>query len=417
MAEFYLRPLPGAEALTKFIRVCQEVMPTRAFQSFSVETSLLNPHLQMLNSAPPTWPSSAEAVLKALDERPYCRCLGITATFNTHHSSSLTLAYVVKTDRLAATISISGNNLPGTGLDVLALADSLNREFAFIRPEEIFFGTLPEAQQQQLRVYERAISELTAQVAEMQKISGQMTAENAKYFRERSEEMDRELAKRRSQIQIENDQAGAALKEAESAHETKVKAFELREGTAVRRDLAKRLREDIANNPGRAISGYTRRQRFVVHIICFALLVVFAVCIELEVTRAITTSPAAVTYLPLIGITALFGSTLWFYLRFNYIWADRMAQAELTAQKYDRDFKRADWLTELICEYTKEGKKEFPVEVAARLSHNLFTEVSWGKQNIHPGDDVVEFISRISKFRGGKDGVELDLASESEKKR
>lgn len=103
--------------------------------------------------------------------------------------------------------------------------------------------------------------------------------------------------------------------------------------------------------------------------------------------------------------------------RNNYIWADRMAQAELTTQKYARDFKRADWLTELICEYSKEGSKEFPPEVAARLAQNLFTEVQWGKQNLHPGDDVLEFLNRVSKFRSTKDGVEVELAADADKKR
>ncbi len=420
MAEFYLRPLPGAEALRKFIKVSIDLLPKARFQTLTVDTNLLSPHLQILNSVPTDWESRTAGLATVLGERDYCRCTKISASANDQQNNQarFVLEYIVNPDGISA--KVVANNLDALshlGKDPIALADAVYKEFPLIRPDEIFLNALPDAQKKQLQVYERAISDLTAQAAKMQDSAGKIAIEQAEYFRKRSEEMDKELVEKRGQLQQQYDQATQDLRSREAAFSKKVEEFELREGTAVRRDLAKRIREEIAKASDVTISSYPRSQRYIVHIVCLPVLAFLAITIGLGVERTLSKAESVGTYLPLIGITVLFATMLWFYLRFNYIWADRMAQAELTTQKYARDFKRADWLTELICEYSKEGVKEFPPEVAARLAQNLFTEVQWGKQNVHPGDDVLEFLNRVSKFRSTKDGVELELASEGDKKR
>ena len=413
MAEFYLRPPPGAEALTKFVEACAKALPQARFESLDVTTNISEPnaHLHIGGGQPGAWAQQAAALEKTLRECAFCYCTRIRAVAG--RNSQTVIEYVLENNKLAAKVVFSGVEGMATKADPIALADSLNREFAFCRPEEIFIGALPEAQQQQLRAYERAISDLTTQAAEMHRMAGELELQQAEHFRKRQEEMDGELAARRRGLQEEHDRAMAEVKERESAHQRKVEDFELREGTAVRRDLAKKLREEIAKSPAVEISRSARRPRWTVHGVCLVVLVLSA-ALAAGAYRAFLAGalPATTAYPALAGAMVIFGSTLCFYLRFNYIWADRMAQAELTARKYASDFKRADWLTELICEYAADGKREFPPEVAARLAHGLFADVRWGRQNLHPGEDIVEFASRMKKLKVARDGVEVGLGGD-----
>jgi len=332
--------------------------------------------------------------------------------------SNLLIEYLQTTDGLSAHIKMENLHVLGDTAKIVALVDVLHREFNFSHPEDISLGSPPEAQQQQLRAYERALSDLTAQTAKMKEESAKVMVEQAEYFRKRSEEMDTEVQERRQKLQSEHERAMESVKVRETAFETKVKEFELREGTAVRRDLAKRHREDIAKQLGVSISSRTLQQRLVVHCVCVVVLIGLSLLIAWGVEKILAEpgTASAARYIPLAGLTVLFGSTLWFYLRFNSLWGDRLAQAELSTQKYANDFKRADWLTELVCEYSKDAGKEFPPEVAARLAQNLFSDVRWGKQNLHPGDDVVDFLGRVSKFKSTRDGVEVELVTENDKK-
>jgi len=412
MAEFYLRPLPGSDALTKFIKVCTEAMPNTRFESLSIHTNIQSPHLQLGAGTPQEWAKQSAALAEILKKKAYCKCTKIIAVNN-----NARVEYSVEANELAAKIAFTNANTLNPGIGPVALADAFHQEFNFTGPEELFLKALPEVQQQQLRVYERAISDLTAQAARMHELAGKIAAEHADHFRKRSEQMDSEHAEKRRLLEEQKERDAQELKAREAAFNKKVEEFEMREGTAVRRDLAKKLRDEIAGAPAVKISAYPRSQRYIVHIICLPVLALLATGIALGVTRLFSTTVQIGDYLPIIGMSMFFAILLWFYLRFNYIWADRLAQAELTTQKYARDFKRADWLTELINEYSSERKGAFPPEVAARLAQNIFTDVQWSRQNVHPGDDVVDFLSRVSKFKSNREGVEIELADHADDKK
>ena len=143
MAEFYLRPPPGAEALTKFVKACAEALPQARFESLDVTTNISEPnaHLHIGGGQPGAWAQQAAALEKTLRECAFCYCTRIRAVAG--RNSQTVIEYVLENNKLAAKVVFSGVEGMATKADPIALADSLNREFAFCRPEEIFIGALP----------------------------------------------------------------------------------------------------------------------------------------------------------------------------------------------------------------------------------------------------------------------------------
>jgi hypothetical protein len=285
----------------------------------------------------------------------------------------------------------------------------LHQTFVFLRPEEISYQALPAVQQQQLRAYERALADLTEQVSRLGEKSAKVAEEQAEYFRKRSEEMDKELEAERKTLRASHQGLVDAVGEQEKALQDRVKNLDLQEHKTARRALAKSTRDAISGLQGKRPTNPVSFSEILVHAICIAVLLGCTQGIAhfvQEIIDAKNTSSSS--YVPLIGLTLIAGSTLFFYLRFLSLWAERGSLRERNNEKYAVDFNRADWLTELVFEYA-EQKKEFPPEVLAKLAQGLFTDISWNKQNIHPGDDVIEFIRNVVKLKLAKDGAEIEM--------
>lgn len=319
------------------------------------------------------------------------------------------VVYEVK-DPLAAVLTLIGlESCPG--LDPVKLCDSINEGFTIFRPEELTYGNLPDQQKEQLRAYERALADLTAQVAKVGELAGNIAERQAEYFRERSEKMDSTLEGERATLRDAHQVRLDDVARKEAALNERIQNLDLREHTTARRALAKTTREAIREVTGARAQTWLNMELYMPHLVSWVVIgacswgIVYFIG-DILANEAGTASPYS--YAPLIGLTVIGASTLFFYLRFLALWAERFALNRRIKEKYAIDFNRADWLTELVFEYNEQNRA-FPPEVMARLAQGLFSEVSWDKRNVHPGDDLLDLLQGIAKISVAKDGAVVQM--------
>lgn len=410
MPTFRLKPLPGFEPIERFLKAFPE-MPSQQVRRWHVDTSFRENHVAVENQqGAGLFVKQCEALRDVFKDRPYARCTKIAVVGNNQWS-----IYYNSPDPLTAEIMIDRLELsPGT--DPVVIVDVIAQNFALLPPSEVSFANLPQVQQNQLRAYETSLSDMKEQVAELGKTVGAIAEQQAEFLRRQTEEMAATLDTERKKLRDEQESRTKRFEEDRSAFEERVKQLDLQEHKTARRSIAKSTRDAIKQlkeEKSRAVANYFESM---VHILSLIILFGSGIGIALFVQEIIGKGNAAASsYVPLIGLSVIGGSTLFFYLRYLSIWAERSRLYDRNKEKYSVDFNRADWLTELVFEYA-EQKKEFPAELMNRLSQGLFSDMSWSKQNIHPAEDILEFVKRIGKIKVDKDGAAVEMKESDSKK-
>jgi len=195
----------------------------------------------------------------------------------------------------------------------------------------------------------------------------------------------------------------------EGEHRAKVAEFELRESTAVRRDLLKQMRKQLDLQKEIKLSHATEKKRYVIHGVCLAALLVGVAVVACF--AAIIFSKESTNWRHVAPITAgllLFGSTLVYYMRWTNAWFREHAEAEFRNKRFGGDILRASWLAELAFEWHKEEQEVLPESLITNFSRNLFVDERFADTE-HPADMVAAAVKGISKMSVGKEGVNVEM--------
>jgi hypothetical protein len=237
-------------------------------------------------------------------------------------------------------------------------------------------------------------------------------------LRKQQGDLDQRFQQRQDKLQAEVDAEKAKLAKAQEELAAKAKAFDDRESRHVRRQLLTQIEQVIEKRKALRLSDDTCRKRWPVHVVCVAGMALFAglaVAGRLGVTAGTWEWPQL---LGMIGGGLAFASTFIYYVRFNQVWLDQHANAEMETMKFEADTLRASWLTELVFEWQQSAGKEgaaFPEQLVTGFSRDLFAARPGAKSAKHPLDDVMRSLGALSRVKVGKGMLELETSAHESK--
>jgi hypothetical protein len=238
----------------------------------------------------------------------------------------------------------------------------------------------------------------------------QRTLELEAQFQARHSELETTFRERQQAVELDHQAKLKEIEERERAHAEEVKQFELRNNTAVRRDLLKEIRNKIEEQKTIKITEDTLGKRRIIHQICGGTLVLSAIAIGVfiwKVSEATTVDWKLLV--PLSTWTAIFVSTSIFYIRWNDQWFLDHAKVEFENRKFSADILRASWVAELFFEWAEKKGVSIPPELVASFTRNLFEGVT-ADSRLHPADQLTELLKQVSTLEVSKGAFKITKA-------
>ena len=412
-ATFDLRALPPVEALRKFLDFLVKTFPANlSIDAINVKSNLSENAYVIPGGDVSTAAVRAKAILEDMQLRTaYISVRKIRTTLPDQHAHRrFTFEYETQDD-IAATFAISCEEAGHFQKFVPDYAKIANSVFTFTRRAELIGANLPAAEREQLRYYERALSDLTAAVAKLGEVTTQQIERQATYLQEKSAQLDAQATARAEQQRKEYDAALAAVA-ADRASLVKEKAdLDLRRSAAVRRALLTDMRKKIEEKF--SISTETTERRGVIHTACLIAMTVGGTMMICGAAKLLLADKFDWRFTVMVwsGLV-LGGSTLVYYLRWNNHWFSTLARDEFDSRKFNLDVIRASWVAEMILEWTEVKGKPFPSQLLSAFTQGLFHPTDWQSEDHHPADDLANAVASISKFTISKDGVDIERKEE-----
>jgi hypothetical protein len=238
----------------------------------------------------------------------------------------------------------------------------------------------------------------------------QRTLELEAQFQARHSELETTFRERQQAVDLDHQAKLKAFEEREKAHTEEVKQFELRNNTAVRRDLLKEIRNKVEEQKTIKITEDTLGKRRIIHQICGSTLALAALAIGVFIWKV--SEAAAVDWkllVPLSTWTAIFVSTSIFYIRWNDQWFRDHAKVEFENRKFSADILRASWVAELFFEWAEKKGVSIPPELVASFTRNLFEGVGVDSK-LHPADQLTELLKQVSSLEVSKGAFKMTKA-------
>jgi hypothetical protein len=198
------------------------------------------------------------------------------------------------------------------------------------------------------------------------------------------------------------------IEEREKQHSEAVKQFELRNNTAVRRDLLREIRNKIEEQKTIQISEGTISKRRIIHVTCI-LTMLLSASLAAAIVWKLVGGTAALDwkfFIPLGTWTALFVTTGIYYIRWNDQWFRDHARVEFENRKFSSDILRASWVAELFFEWAEKKGISMPPDLVGSFTKNLFDPTS-SDGRLHPLDQFNDFLKQVSTVEVSKGTVKV----------
>ena len=288
-------------------------------------------------------------------------------------------------------------------------------------------------QQQILTELQGTASEITTKIADLtvstQKALLDQQVEWERSFRRREEELDANYRRRQSDLDAvakaaeeESVSRLVAREEAVVKREEETRKLreeiDLRNATAARRSNQVRIQQIIEAQSKVKLTDETTQKRYIIHVLCAFGTASFGVMAGVFLYNIVVENRGGVQWefaIPFSTGLLGFASTLIYWIKWSDSWFREHARAEFSNRKFNADATRANWLVEVLLEWSKEGRDTMPPAVLESLTKNLFSEVS-SEAPSHSSDPLQRFLGRLANIRVTAEGVELDSASKTIKK-
>jgi hypothetical protein len=182
-----------------------------------------------------------------------------------------------------------------------------------------------------------------------------------------------------------------------------------RKATVVRRELLKETLDSLDEETSIVLSDETNQKRVAINrALLFAMLlgvVLIGSTLYFE-ARPVEKNPEALLRTLAVGGLVLFGTSLWYFVRWQDRWQQTHAAAELQNRKNRKDMLRASWLAELVIETGKDDKIQLPDALLEEMSHGLFVAPNEVTVTEHPLE-VLFKRAGLDRLKIGKTGIEL----------
>jgi hypothetical protein len=402
-SRFYVKPLGPAAIIENFVAAINEFAPGTRVKGISVGTPHGSIPVIGANTPVSDIPTN-ESYKKALESLRSADFLQVHSV-NVVIAESWTLTYNNSEADPFINLRL---DMPGQEPELLdravKIGSALQHHFPLIHKAERGSLRLPPEQLEAFKFAEATIGRFAAEAAKVAQSTTKNFDEFSKIVRERVTELDARYAAKETELDARYQQKVTDLDTREAAHTENVKQFELRNNTAVRRDLLREIKSKIENQAVLKLSPGTSAKRWILHIVCGLTLLLSAGLAGAFVYKLFKAPTFDWHYLvPLTTGTLIFVSTVIFYIRWNDQWFRDHARAEMETRKFSGDILRASWLAELFFEWEQKRESEMPKELLTSFTRGLFDSPTFDGK-LHPADQLHELLKEISSLKVDKEG-------------
>lgn len=403
--EFYLTELSAAEVAISFAQVAKDMASGQRLE-LNVSTNLGVLNLNVAGTGPEFLTNDTfKKFLEKVQHRPsiYCTAGNLSGPQNT----GFALHYRERSQHVGLPCLIVERS---SNEDVaLKLTDAVTRHFKAASRPAVLGAQLPQAERDLIQYRESVVAKLESQVAMIASFSLEQVERQTEHFNKVMANLQTQYQAKQDELEKRAQEERDSLSAARKVFEEEKKQFDDRDRTHVRRALLDKLNtiiEQQKTNVG--ISPRTTRGRWAIHAVCAVTMLLGAVLAYFFAWKLIGSDKPDLRWsLPLASGTALFVSTLIYYLRWNDSWFNRLARAEFANRKMEADVTRASWVAELFFEYKDERASTLPATLLRSFTRDLFKEVSQSKGAQHPAEEFAQMLGQVQSVTVNKDGLEI----------
>lgn len=268
-----------------------------------------------------------------------------------------------------------------------------------------------EAREQYLARQEREVSGFFTKMADF---SRGFTEDH----RRKMDQLESDFAERQRKMDEQHQQRMTALNERDAEFEKKKAEFDLQEARGMRR----KLRSDQKDELKKLIEKFnltpeTEAKRKPIWFAAVGTIAVLAgVTLYLMFGQPVFDPQGNLNYLLLFRQVAFSLGTVgfvWFFIHWSNRWFQRHADEELRLKRLSLDLDRASWVFEMILDWQKETKQEFPADLLRQLAKNLYTADGVGGDDMTQADLLASLFGAAAslKLKAGGAEVEFDRKS------
>jgi hypothetical protein len=405
---FYLKSLPPHEVVGKLLKTIEHLNPESQIDALNVSTNF--GHTDILQGVGGI---SAKSLpqnetfrnrVKLLEDHSFLDArsvsINVTGTFTITYNES-------KEEGPHIVLKMAGhdqNNLSSK----THVIDALHKNFTFVRHSELMSSVIPESQKNLFEYVERTIGTFAVEAAKLSQLSASNVQKLSELIVEKTNDLEKHYQTKSQDLESKYELKSHELDDSMRKHKEAVARFDLRENTAVRRELFNKIQTIVSEQKDVKITESTLQKRLPVHIVCgilglFGLLSVIFFGIKLYQSSSFDWH----FLLPMTSGTIIFLSTSIFYVRWTDGWFKEHSRAEFSNRKFSSDIIRASWIAEMFFEWDSKKQTQFPPELIASYTTGLFIDDQAVDPAKHPIDDTVELMKRFSTVKLGKAGLEL----------
>jgi hypothetical protein len=267
-------------------------------------------------------------------------------------------------------------------------------------------GTFPEAQRQQLEVYQRTIEEFSARTLALDSYLQKLIQKNQDHLQAVTTDLDERHRLKAEELQRSVTEERGRVQQAQQELDAQVTEFETRESKYVRRDLLKRMQEKLAERSTIELSEATVSKRRPVTTLCVAAIGIGLGLVGLGTGLALQQGASYWTLAPATAGTLISVTTLVYFTKWTDQWFRRHADAEFHNMQFENDILRASWLAELLFEWDTEKAGQFPTDLVRSFSRYLFDNTNSSSPD-HPSEALARLVDEASSIKVGKGAFEV----------
>jgi hypothetical protein len=287
-------------------------------------------------------------------------------------------------------------------------------------PKRTLQSGLNEEQQQLLAIHSSTLERLEHLNEQLIRDSQKFRQNLEEDFQRRSDELEISFRDRSTALDSENERKQESLSSEKRDLEQKLKDIDDRENRHVRREIRKDILDEIrARTQSFSLTDGTNKLRSPVHWACVALMSVLLLAnifYAKEFSDLIKLNSSSISSLSIVTIKQLlisagFGATAIFYIRWLNAWSSKHAEAEFNIKQFQLDIERASWVVETALEWQDSKDNIIPHELLEPITRGLFADGKEKKDELHPADQLASALMGTAakvKLRTGDSDIEID---------
>lgn len=400
----------SATLVKAFIAVVPVIWKGAPIRSCSIATSLLNSHYQKDNvSTNFTSEAEFQAFEKFVNENPFIEVRTIRTHHNQNSFSGIQLEQ--KPGEFFGTLSFFEEGQHPKDRDPVflhSIVETLAKTLSFQSFPQIAAERIDHKSAEVIKAHQAQIMSLEKILEKQIFAVGEGLVKWDEKIREIADKLQEKFQERVTQLEASYSEKSKALLAAEEALANREKEVDDRAYQHARRGQFEEMKKNLVEGAEIKLSEETVRKRTPVF---KSFVAIFSTSgLSALVFLIVAAFSGNLSYL--IGFSISMVTLICFlvyFLRWQDYYYSTHADVEISNQLYKNDIMRANWLTEMVYESKPKEEAQFPQELLASFSRNLFSQsISRGNAPSHPYEEVLSVVKGVKNITIDNSGVKIE---------